>query len=286
MLSFLRSVCCLGESDHARRLLLLCGNVSVFAFVFCLLSGCSTRREPCDVVQARPLVYYHKAAPNETLGQVARRYDMSIKEICRLNGLEPSAILVPGQRVFILPPKGIIQGPQSTPTISVETSTNQFQEKVEEPSEEPPLTTAEDESLDEWTVPVATFAWPVNGKLLRHFNDKLPNGTISEGINISAPMNVAVKACADGVVVDAGELVLGFGKMVILSHDNGMISIYGHLQEISVKRPQEGETVQVHKGQVIGRVGKTGNVRVPQLHFQLRDAKKTPVDPVKHLPAK
>jgi septal ring factor EnvC (AmiA/AmiB activator) len=210
---------------------------------------------------------------------------MSIKEICRLNGIEPSVVLVPGQKVFILPPKGIVQTPKSTPTISVDTSFNQFTETPEETNAESTLSASEDNSLDNWVVPSTTFAWPVKGKILRNFNDKLPNGTTSEGINISAPLNVAVKACADGVVVDAGELVLGFGKMLILSHDNGMISIYGHLQEISVKRPQEGETVQVQKGQIVGRVGKTGNVRVPQLHFQLRDAKKIPVDPVKHLPA-
>ncbi|MDR1208629.1 MAG: LysM peptidoglycan-binding domain-containing M23 family metallopeptidase [Holosporales bacterium] len=260
-------------------------HVACGVFVACVLTSCSARKEPCDVVQARPLVYYHKAAENETLGAIARRYDMSIKEICRLNGLEPSTVLVPGQKVFILPPKGIVQGPQGAPIISVDTSSNQSSDTQEDPAVDSTLAISDDDSFDNWTVPTATFIWPVKGKLLRKFKDKLPNGTTSEGINISAPLNVSVKACADGVVVDAGELVLGFGKMVILSHDNGMISIYGHLQEISVKRPQDGETIQVQKGQVIGRVGKSGNVRVPQLHFQLRDAKKSPIDPVKHLHA-
>ncbi|MDR1907852.1 MAG: M23 family metallopeptidase [Holosporales bacterium] len=247
-----------------------------------LLSGCSKRTDPCEVVQARPLVYYHKAEKNETLGEIANRYDMSIKEICRLNGLEPSSLLIPGQKIFILPPKGMITS-SSTPTISVDTTPDQFpDEKLDEEGLDKSL---DEEVLDAWNAPDFKFIWPVKGKILRGFNEKLPNGTQSEGINISAPLNVAVKACADGAVIDAGELVLGFGKMVILSHENGMISIYGHLQEISVKRPQQGETVPVSKGDVIGRVGKTGNVRMPQLHFQLRDAQKAPVDPKKYLPA-
>jgi murein DD-endopeptidase MepM/ murein hydrolase activator NlpD len=227
------------------------------------------------------LVYYHKAAPNETLGEIARRYDMSVNEICRLNGMELSAVLVPGQKVFILPPKGLVTSSGKAPEISVDTTPNQFpQEETIDITQPENL----DEPFDDWRATQTPFVWPVKGKILRSFNDKLPNGSISEGVNISAPLNVAVKACGDGVVVDAGELVLGFGKMVILSHDNGMMSIYGHLQEISVKRPKQGETVQVEKGQVIGRVGKTGNVRVPQLHFQLRDAKKAPTDPLKYLP--
>jgi murein DD-endopeptidase MepM/ murein hydrolase activator NlpD len=207
---------------------------------------------------------------------------MSIKEICRLNGFEPSSILVTGQRVFILPPKGLLHSRQEAPTISVDDSQNQFPDEdlKDENAEKKP-----DENEPKTSEPVESkFIWPVKGKILRGFNDVLPNGTNSEGINIGAPVNVAVRACADGTVVDAGELVLGFGKMLILSHDNGMLSIYGHLQEISVKRPQAGEVVRVTQGDVIGRVGKTGNVRVPQLHFQLRNAEKAPVDPRKYLP--
>ena len=72
--------------------------------------------------------------------------------------------------------------------------------------------------------------------------------------------------------------------MIILSLDNGMIAIYGHLQEISLPKASDGQPVRVKRGQVIGRVGKTGNVRVPQLHFQLRDSAKQPVNPLKVLP--
>jgi murein DD-endopeptidase MepM/ murein hydrolase activator NlpD len=125
--------------------------------------------------------------------------------------------------------------------------------------------------------------WPVKGRILRRFKETLPNGTPSEGINIAAPIGVNVRACMGGTVLEAGELVLGFGKMVILSHENNMVSIYGHLQEITVRRPHHGEVVKVKMGQVIGKVGKTGNVRIPQLHFQLRNAKKDPVDPLKFL---
>jgi murein DD-endopeptidase MepM/ murein hydrolase activator NlpD len=139
------------------------------------------------------------------------------------------------------------------------------------------------ESLS-YSAPKSKYIWPVKGKILRRFHEKLQNGTLSEGINIAAPLGVNVKACRAGTVLEAGELVLGFGKMVILSHEDDTISIYGHLQDITVKRPLQGELVKIQQGQVIGKVGKTGNVRTPQLHFQLRNAKKDPVDPLMFLP--
>lgn len=266
--------------------------LSVTLSIIFLLSGCSKRHEPCEVIQARPLIYYHKTSENETLEDIARQYDMSIHEICRLNNISPQAFIVPGQKIFIIPPKESIGQISSShsPTISVETSPEKFPEQLEKDSslsEESFLESQpfdQEKKMDSSYPQVSEFIWPVKGKLLRRFNEKLPNGTLSEGINISAPANIIVKASANGVIMDAGELVLGFGKMVIILHDNGMISIYGHLQEITVKRPQQGEQVIVKQGQPIGRIGKTGNVRVPQLHFQLRNTQKTPVDPLKYLP--
>jgi murein DD-endopeptidase MepM/ murein hydrolase activator NlpD len=259
------------------RLELFLHFVCAVAAIF--LNSCSRRTDAGDVIQARPLVYYHKVVKNESLGDIAKRYDMSMKEICRLNGISASTVLVPGQRIFILP---TAHTQSKSPTISINETYSDSNHNIVEN-----VTPDQENEQEEYLFPEragSEFIWPVKGRVLRHFKDVLPNGTSNEGINISAPLNVAVRACADGDVVDVGELVVGFGKMIILSHDNGMISIYGHLQEIALNRPTSGERVRVTQGQVIGRVGKTGNVRVPQLHFQLRNQQKQPVNPIKCLP--
>jgi murein DD-endopeptidase MepM/ murein hydrolase activator NlpD len=73
-----------------------------------------------------------------------------------------------------------------------------------------------------------------------------------------------VVATADGVVVLAEDHFFG-GKSVFLDHGDGLISMYMHLSEIAVAR----EAVVV-RGQVIGRVGATGRVSGPHLHFGFR----------------
>lgn len=268
-----------------RRVKTLELGVAVFAMAL-LLTGCARKEEPCEVIQARPLLRYHRATAGETLADIARRYDMTVQELCRLNNFTTTFALVPGQKVFVIPPKdnGVV-GTGHASSITVETASNNFgEERINEGNTEDGMSESLD-SVDTSSILSSPedkgprFVWPVKGRLLRRFKDPLPNGTLSDGINISAPINTPVRTIANGTVMDAGELVLGFGKMVLILHEDGLLSIYSHLQEISVRK---GDTVS--KAQVIGRVGKTGNVRVPQLHFQLRNSAKTLLDPLKVLP--
>jgi murein DD-endopeptidase MepM/ murein hydrolase activator NlpD len=260
---------------------------------FLLFIGCS-RKEPSEIFQMRPLYEYHKVLGGESLADIAKRYRMSEAELCRLNGLAPQAVLIPGQKIFVLPDAEhtVSKWTNRSSPVIVEAQSPSFlgAEKQRDTAFSEVKTDAPKKAEDTLTVPDEkedgaheAFIWPVKGNLLRRFHEKMMNNNVSEGINISAPVGTRVVACADGVVMDAGELVLGFGKMVIISHPSGFISIYGHLQEINVARPKPREVVSVLQGQVIGRVGKSGNVRAPQLHFQLRNSKKDPVDPLKYL---
>lgn len=263
-----------------------------FALIAALCGGCARKDGPCEVVQVRPTTRYHEVRDGDTIASVAKLYGMTPDALCRLNSLTPQATLIPGQKVFIVPQQNAVREEVGRPVVSVSeevpTDASVF-EPV--PGESDPNLFSPPSSGDDVSETLnsrhasdrSVFAWPVVGRLLRRFGDKLPNGGVSEGINIAAPAATDVRACADGLVMDAGELVLGFGQMILLRHDNGMISIYGHLQEIKVKRPQQGEEVTVQKGQVIARVGKTGNVRTPQLHFQLRNRERKPVNPLFYL---
>ena len=93
-----------------------------------------------------------------------------------------------------------------------------------------------------------------------------------QGNSLPAVVFVAIANCRFNYG-HAGNELRGYGNLVLIKHSNGLISAYAHCEELLVKR---GDSV--NRGQVIARVGATGGVSEPQLHFELRRGKK-PVDP-------
>ena len=120
------------------------------------------------------------------------------------------------------------------------------------------------------------FSWPVRGKILSAYGAK-SNGLFNDGINIAATKGTLVKAAENGVVAYAGNEVKGMGNLIIIQHSDGWMTVYAHLDSMSVKR---GTPVNV--GTTIGRVGKTGKVDKPQLHFEIRKGTKA-YNPTKYL---
>jgi murein DD-endopeptidase MepM/ murein hydrolase activator NlpD len=108
------------------------------------------------------------------------------------------------------------------------------------------------------------FLWPVRGRVLANYGSG-GDGTHNDGINIGAPKGAAVQAADSGIVAYTGNELRGYGNLILVKHGNGWISAYAHCDQMLVKR---GE--RVVRGQVIARVGSTGNVSEPQLHFELR----------------
>src|SRR6516164_6470537 len=109
-----------------------------------------------------------------------------------------------------------------------------------------------------------TFLWPVRGRVLAGYGSG-PDGTHNDGINIAAPRGAPVEAADGGVVAYAGNELRGYGNLILVKHSNGWISAYAHCDLILVKRGEK-----VARGQTITRVGSTGSVAEPQLHFELR----------------
>ena len=120
------------------------------------------------------------------------------------------------------------------------------------------------------------FTWPVRGKVLSSFGSK-GGGLHNDGINIAAPKGAAVKAAENGVVAYAGNEIRGYGNLLLIRHSGGWITAYAHADKLLVQRGDK-----VNKGQVIARVGHTGNVVSPQLHFEIRKGKQA-VNPIQHL---
>jgi murein DD-endopeptidase MepM/ murein hydrolase activator NlpD len=109
-----------------------------------------------------------------------------------------------------------------------------------------------------------SFQWPLRGQIVSEFGAK-SGGLHNDGINIAATQGAAVRASEAGVVVYAGNEVRGFGNLLLIRHTDGWMTAYAHVDEMLVKRDE-----QVRRGQTIAKVGRTGNVTTPQLHFEIR----------------
>jgi murein DD-endopeptidase MepM/ murein hydrolase activator NlpD len=88
-------------------------------------------------------------------------------------------------------------------------------------------------------------------------------GSRHEGIDLAAPAGTPVWATADGTVVDTGRGGR-FGKTVVIDHGAGYRTRYAHLKKIDTEKGK-----RVKRGDVIGRVGKSGNASGPHLHYEV-----------------
>ena len=118
--------------------------------------------------------------------------------------------------------------------------------------------------------------WPAKGRIIAGFGPR-SDGTHNDGINISLPQGTDVHAAENGTVAYAGSELKGYGNLILLRHDHGIVTAYAHADELLVKRGD-----RISRGQVIAKAGKTGAVDQPQLHFEVR-RDQTPVDPISYL---
>lgn len=124
------------------------------------------------------------------------------------------------------------------------------------------------------TATLSDWEWPVHGKVTKNF---MSDGT-GEGIAISATEGLPIRASGEGSVAYVGNNLSDFGNIVILRHKDGVMTSYAHAREILVSKGDH-----IKQGDLLGYVGKSGNVSTPQLHFGMRVADAS-VDPLHYLP--
>src|SRR3989344_7341561 len=106
--------------------------------------------------------------------------------------------------------------------------------------------------------------WPVRGDILRRFGP-VGMGERNNGINIGASAGASVVASAGGRGGDVGDDLVGQGLTVLVVHNGGWRTVYGHLGSATVK---DGDDVRA--GQQIGTVGLTAGDGGPSIPFQTR----------------
>ena len=198
----------------------------------------------------------------DTLYSIARKYDLSVNQVARQNKIQPPYALQPGQKLVLKSwDDSLVSDGAMVKTVSGQKAVVKTAKKdIKLPAD----------------AKNKRFTKPVQGRVIQKFG-MTSNGTYNDGINISAKAGTPILAADKGTVAYAGSDLKGYGNLVLVRHDNGWFTAYAHADKIHVKK---GDIVKLN--QKIATVGKTGGVKQPQLHFEVR-YKSKPVDPTLYL---
>jgi lipoprotein NlpD len=263
-------------------------------------SGTQAAPRPGD---ARPEFYTVRRG--DTLYSIALDYGIDYRELALWNGLDNPGALQVGQQLRLSPAPGMVvtaplkpaPGVEARPLATAPLPPAQGSDGVKTQPKgvrlpyseqayaqlanvKPEAGLAPSPAKTDNTAPPAApegdelqFAWPASGKIVSVFND----GANLKGIAIAGKAGQPIFASAPGKVIFSGTGIRGFGKLIVIKHNNIFLSVYGHNSELLVK---EGQNVS--KGQKIAEMGNTDADQV-KLHFEIRRFGK-PVDPIKLLP--
>ncbi|MGB5260010.1 MAG: peptidoglycan DD-metalloendopeptidase family protein [Gammaproteobacteria bacterium] len=242
---------------------------------------------------------HYSVRRGDTLYSVAWQHGLTVGELAGQNRIHPPYTIYPGQRLRVSGPTHAVapiriqplpdrQAAQPAgPKLAVKPAPAPAPKPVPQPVARQPVkpASAPDPRPAE-PAPVAaqspgpgggydgSWAWPTRGRVLRGFQ---PNGTSKKGIDIGGHHAQPVKAAAGGKVVYAGSGLVGYGRLIIVKHNENLLSAYGHNSKLLVA---EGDPVS--KGDTIAKMGNSGTNRTA-LYFEIRKDGK-PVNPMQYLP--
>ncbi len=221
----------------------------------------------------------------DTLYSIAWQHGLKTKELAQLNRMRAPYTIYPGQRLQV-------GGGQAQQQAAAQTAPQAAPLARRAPLKAKPLpqpiaapATPGQEKPPSAPVPATArladppdydgkWQWPTRGKLLRGYKE---NANGKKGIDISGHHGQPVSAAAGGKVVYTGSGLVGYGRLIIIKHNESLLSAYGHNSKLLVA---EGDHVRA--GQLIAKMGSSGTNRTA-LYFEIRKDGK-PVDPVQYLP--
>jgi lipoprotein NlpD len=261
------------------------------AIVLLALAGCASRsQKPAPVVDRKqparasaPAPAAPKPAPGtyvvkkgDTLYSIALENGADYREVAAWNGLSDPTKINVGQVLRVTPPEesGVQVGKARLPERGEARPLDL--PPPQQGQAKPAPQQAQGKPAPQPSKPDASpgdFIWPAKGKVIAGFAEPR-----RKGIDIDGKLGDPVLAAAAGRVTYTGSGIPGLGKLVVIKHDNGFITVYAHNRDILVKEQQS-----VRRGQKIAEVGNTDADR-PKLHFQIRKGSAA-VDPLRYLPA-
>ena len=210
-----------------------------------------------------PKAKYHIVEKGDTVYNISKRYNVERSTLSRTNNLSAPYTLKIGQKLLI--PGSIVTNTAYRP-VEQETAsgiTPAKTTKIYRTSYQKDYISAKPKKDRK-----NKFAWPVKGNIISNYGP-IAKGRNNDGINIKAPRGTPVKAADDGIVAYAGNELKGFGNLILIKHYDGWVTAYAHTESMNVKKGQK-----VLKGTTIAKVGTSGGVSTPQLHFETRAGKK------------
>ncbi|MBS3649632.1 peptidoglycan DD-metalloendopeptidase family protein [Pseudaminobacter sp. 19-2017] len=213
----------------------------------------------------------------DTLTRIAKKTGVSVSALKAANGMQDGIVRV-GQTLKV-PSAGQTAVAQAAPKVDpVATSTVQPAKEAAKEAQVASYTPPKKDKIIEQaeisqeaapnSTGIGRMRWPVRGKVISSYGKGQ-----KDGIDIAVPPGTPVKAAENGVVIYAGDGLKEFGNTVLVRHENGLVTVYGHASELKVQRGQK-----VRRGDDIALSGMSGNANAPKLHFEVRK-NSAPVDP-------
>jgi lipoprotein NlpD len=240
---------------------------------------------------------YYSVRRGDTLYSIAWQNGLNFRQLAEMNAIRSPYTIYVGQSLRIAPADGVpptplqvpmpgpVARPSPRPVAAVASESAAIPSSGQKAQSGPTRTTTPIPAAEQAPAPepeaepalpaiVSRWVWPAKGPLLRGYT---PEANGKKGIDIGGKAGQPIVSAADGKVVYAGSGLVGYGRLIIVKHNDSLLSAYGHNSELLVA---EGDYVKA--GQVIAKMGSSGTSST-RLYFEIRQDGK-PVNPLRYLP--
>lgn len=221
-------------------------------------------------------IFEYTVQPGDTLSEIAASHNIDVATLLGAND-EVNDTIKPGDKLVILPSKGVLYTVE--PGDSIWRIAHLFQvaeqdilqannkdsevitdgEKIFIPGAQRPSRSLNSQAVSRRSD--TKFVLPATGEISSPFGWRW--GRLHRGLDIADDEGTSIVAAMSGKVIHTG-WISGYGKTVIIEHQRGYSTLYGHMSEILTDTGS-----RVKQGQVIGRMGSTGNSTGPHVHFEV-----------------
>ncbi|NRA52746.1 MAG: peptidoglycan DD-metalloendopeptidase family protein [Gammaproteobacteria bacterium] len=269
--------------------------VVICSLAFSYLAGCANNTGPAPVSSistSKKLIRpghlsgtQYKVIKGDTLYSISFAAGINPKSLARFNNIPSPYVIYPGRWLTLTGKKKPVPIVKKPPVSKKwrKSVDSQKKDRYSKDVAKPKRSTNKQEyspqqysasKLSSKAKKISKWIWPAKGRVVSAYSAQEQG---NKGIDIAGLKGSNIVAAATGKVVYAGAALRGYGKLVIIKHNDDYLSAYAHNDKIFVKEKQ-----RIKQGQVIATMGQTGTTRV-MLHFEIRFRGKS-VNPSNYLP--